>query len=1172
MNMRLKNYVTLVFLLNSLIILAHGGDRGVRFVENKGQWDSKILYRAAVPSGEMFFERTCLTFNLYDAETVKKAHLTGKNPYSSRPNMINFHAFKINFSGANFWAPTYGTEKTEEYYNYYIGKDQTRWKSNVGAYQTVTYKNIYDNVDLAVKGRGQTVKYEFIVAPGAMATNILLDFEGVTGLRMRNDNLIIETSVLSLQEQKPYAYQMIDGVETAVECRFVLNGKKVSYAFPNGYDLRYELVIDPNLVFCSYSGSLTDNWGYTATYDQFGNLYAGGITFDNGYPVTTGAFQQQFGLGSCDATISKYTANGTAFVYSTYLGGNGAEQPHSMIVNSNNELYVYGTTGSDNFPVTTGCYDPTFGGGTPVNFDSGFINFPNGSDVYIARFKLDGSDLLSATYYGGTGNDGLNTSAILKYNYADQSRGEIFIDSGNNIIIGSSTLSPDLPITTPCVQPTLGGGQDGMIAKFNNNLTNLQWATYLGGSQDDAVYSVFIDKNNTVFATGGTRSPNFPITNGTLHPVYLGGDADAFVTHITGNGQQLLQSTFYGSDQYDQAYFIQVDKAGNVYIVGQTEATGNALISNAPFNTPGGNQFITKMANNLSSLTWSTAFGQATGLPDIVPSAFLVDVCNKIYVSGWGGDLFGQNPNNAGTFNLPVSANAFQPNTDGRDYYLMIIDDAASQLVYGTFFGGPVSEEHVDGGTSRFDRQGVIYQSVCAGCGGLQDFPTTTGAVSQTNNSLNCNNGVFKFDFDFPLTIADFTFPLTGCAPFNTNFTNNSSGATSYVWNFGDSSPNSTDQNPAHTFNNPGTYSVTLIATNPANCNVSDTIVKQITITTSSSTTLNDTTVCPGQPVPIGIAPLADPNITYAWTPANVLDNPTVSNPIATVTQNTDFTMLVTYGGCVDTFFQTVNVSNALQLNAGPDKTICNGQSAGIGFVDNTGTFTYQWSPTTGLNNPTISNPIATPTETTTYILTGSNGAQGCEGHDTVTVFVTTTPPAADFEALFAPTCDALYMNLDNITQSTGPFYWNLGNGFIPATGDTTFLVQFNSSYTISLVAGTPPCSDTATYTINTVDFAGYMNMSNVNVFTPLNGDNLNNCFNPIIPPGFTGTPEEYPLAQCSKLIVYNRWGRKIYEGSGCWDGYNQGGSEVTEGVYYYIFEIAGIKSHGTVHVLKGGK
>ena len=146
----------------------------------------------------------------------------------------------------------------------------------------------------------------------------------------------------------------------------------------------------------------------------------------------------------------------------------------------------------------------------------------------------------------------------------------------------------------------------------------------------------------------------------------------------------------------------------------------------------------------------------------------------------------------------------------------------------------------MDGGTSRFDKKGIIYQSVCAGCGGSSDFPIepNPGAVSVTNNSLNCNNGVFKFNFDFPMVIADFNSSWVGCDT-NVSFQNLSisNSPITYQWNFGDATTSSLE-NPTHNYAQAGNYSVTLIATSSGACNVSDTITKQVYILANASDTI----------------------------------------------------------------------------------------------------------------------------------------------------------------------------------------------------------------------------------------------------------------------------------------------------------------------------------------------
>ena len=180
---------------------------------------------------------------------------------------------------------------------------------------------------------------------------------------------------------------------------------------------------------------------------------------------------------------------------------------------------------------------------------------------------------------------------------------------------------------------------------------------------------------------------------------------------------------------------MEIGSTNSVYLFGQTKTIGTNLVSNATYFESGASQFIAVFDKYLDSVLRSTVVGTGKGTPDISPTAFLVDVCDKIYIAGWGSNLGGP----LSTLNLPIDTNAFQQTTDGNDFYLMVIDDAMSSMMYATYFGGSQSNEHVDGGTSRFDKKGIIYQSVCAGCGGNSDFPIepNPGAVSLTNNSSN---------------------------------------------------------------------------------------------------------------------------------------------------------------------------------------------------------------------------------------------------------------------------------------------------------------------------------------------------------------------------------------------------------------------------------------------------
>ena len=208
-------------------------------------------------------------------------------------------------------------------------------------------------------------------------------------MKIIDGNLHIELSIGTVVEQKPVSFQQNGDLIRQIGVSFQQNGDLLSYDIET-FNHDQELIIDPELIFSTYSGSVSDNWGFTATYDDYGNLYSGSIVSGVYYPTTEGAFSDNFG-GVWDCAITKYSADGSQMIFSTYLGGSYSEMPHSMIVDSRGDLIVFGTTGSFNFPTTEGAYSRWFSGGTAVTYD-GTVTFPHGVDMYISRFSSDGTD------------------------------------------------------------------------------------------------------------------------------------------------------------------------------------------------------------------------------------------------------------------------------------------------------------------------------------------------------------------------------------------------------------------------------------------------------------------------------------------------------------------------------------------------------------------------------------------------------------------------------------------------------------------------------------------------------------------------------------------------------------------------------------------------------------
>lgn len=969
----------------------------LRFIENKGQWPDQVAYQAELDGAVIWCERDAIVFDLFDAKAMAAAH--GDARYEP-PRIMPRHAVRMRFMSATDATSCRAESPLPGYHNFFLGNDPARWKSGVKGYGSITIEGVAPGCDAVLRANRSGAKYDLVVAPGADPAAIRIAFEGAERVELRGAALVVHTSLGRLTERIPIAYQEINGEQRPVHCRYTLKDGVVSFK-PGAYDRNHALVIDPTLRFATYSGSFSNNFGYTATFDQRGFLYAGSTAFGNQFPVTMGAYQAAFaggtgqgGNGGTDIALTKYDTTGSFLVWSTYLGGNRDEMPHSLIVAPNDQLLVLGTTGSVNFPIAAGGHDNTFGGGQAITPAGLGLSYPTGADMVVARLSADGSALLGSTYLGGSSNDGLNTAAGLKFNYADEVRGEVLLDAQGSVWVVSCTQSTNAPTTTSAAQPSFAGGShDGYVARFDPLLTTLQYASFIGGSGADACYNGDIDAQGRLLVCGGTTSTDLPTSANALDGSFNGGAADAFAARFTPNGSAIDALTYWGSANYDQAYFIELDQEGDAFLFGQTSAPAGQLIQNAPYNVPSGGQFITKVTSDLSAVLLSSRVGSGDGTPDISPTAFLVDVCDKIYTSGWGSSNLGLG-GSLTTNGLPITADAHQSTTDGHDLYLAVFDINMQALTYATYYGGGISPEHVDGGTSRFDRRGRVYQSVCAGCQNNDDFPTTPGAWSATNNSSGCNNGVLKFDFDAPLVIAAFLAPDTVCAPLAVTFTNLSSGASAYQWSFGDGQF-STAATPTHTYAQPGTYTVTLTATDPNACNGQDVATRVVTIAPEGPMleVMADTLICG----PVGSITLTANSFGTAtqwqWSTNALFTNTLNASPLdstAVVAPAVGGTYHVRAGNgsaCRTSGQVMVTISNGAIALSG-ETEICANDTATLVLNGADAGASIAWSPPdeilSGQGTPLVT---VAPSEQSTYAVQVSS-ASGCTFSASITVDV----------------------------------------------------------------------------------------------------------------------------------------------------------------------------------------
>ncbi len=859
--------VTVLLVAATLQIAAQSGNSSFEFTENKGQWNKQVRFKGEVSAGAFYLQKNGFTVVQHNGDDLNsffhRHHEADENPGGiNRPDrgpnkgkpgtgqpapippVIRSHAYRVQFVGADENSIVVPDKQVQTNTSYFIGNDPSKWAANVPVYQAIVYKNIYPNIDVRYYSEYGRLKYDIIVHPGGDVSKIAMKYEGADKLSVKKNELIIKTSVGELKELYPYTYQfdMTNG-KKEVGCYYeLIDGNTIKFRVDN-YSKTSTLVIDPTLVFCSFTGSPANQYGYTATPGPDGSLYSGGIVFGAGFPTTPGAYQTGYvggddveGLGGIDMGIFKFTPDGRRS-YATYLGGNRNDYPHSLICDNQGNLVVMGKTYSTNWPGTLR------GSG-------------GGSDIAVAKLNANGTGLIGGLRIGGGGDDGVNISNQIESGgsqkstvrfYGDDSRSEVILDNAGNIYIAAQTQSTGtsnpFPASATSFQPGPGGNQDGVVIKINPTCTDMIWASFLGGSKDDGAFVLAINPaDNDIYVGGATTSDNFPPASkpGVYQGTYQGGVADGFVARISNDGTTLRNSTYLGTGSFDAVYGLKFDRNNIPYVMGVTE--GAWPVVNATYSVANSKQFVAKLQPNLSGFIYSTVFGNGSARPNISPVAFLVDRCENVYISGWGGWLEPTNRdpyNMDGIANMPLTPDAIKPTTDNRDFYFIVIKRDATQLLYGTYFGQTGGEgEHVDGGTSRYDSEGVIYQAICANCFGsaeypiTQSFPTTPGVWAERNGSPQCNLAAVKIAFNFagvgsgPKAYFNNLPDTVGCVPFTLNFRDTVRNAQSYEWDFDGDGVNdlvTPTYNATYTFNAVGAYRVRLIAVDPNSCNQRDT-------------------------------------------------------------------------------------------------------------------------------------------------------------------------------------------------------------------------------------------------------------------------------------------------------------------------------------------------------------
>jgi hypothetical protein len=446
------------------------------------------------------------------------------------------------------------------------------------------------------------------------------------------------------------------------------------------------------MAYSTYLGGSGGESPGSIAVDAAGNAYVTGETFSLDFP-TSNPLQPNPG-GNSDTTdvfVAKINPQGSALVYSTYLGGGGFDGGHGIAVDEDGNTYLTGHTNSTDFP-TKNPLQPGLAGDTTG--DPIFVPL----DLFITKLNADGSALVYSTFLGG----------------ADQDVGmDVAIDNERNIYVAGASSSSDFPTMNP-LQATQSGFGDIVAAKLKADGTALVYSTYLGGMDSEDLGGIAVDGAGCLHLAGSTFSTDFPTAN-PLKSTLDFGDRDAFITKISADGSAFIYSTYIGGADWDVASNITVDAFGATYVIGTTFSPDFPTINPLQPSLSGlTDAFVTKINQAGSALLYSTYLG---GTGEDVGDGIATDLRNNIYISG---------VTNSDDF---PTLDAAQPHPDGLDTAVNVfaakLKTDGSALIFSTCLGGKGSDG-ITGITSiDVDRRGAAY---VFGSTDSDDFPTTPGA------------------------------------------------------------------------------------------------------------------------------------------------------------------------------------------------------------------------------------------------------------------------------------------------------------------------------------------------------------------------------------------------------------------------------------------------------------
>ncbi len=650
------------------------------FLPNAGRVDSQVKYYATSPLLDLYFTNSGVVFDIKDPENQTALQNALQNDADRfQPPIRRGQALFLQFPGSRDNVKLIPGNETEARHNFFFGNDPSKWNSDQAGFQTLTYRNLWDGVDLVFTLAQGDLSYQIVGDPSAaqlvwegadriqstasgteLTTQYGTLFDNGTSIS-RPDQIANQNLVYATRGAGALLWSTLLGgsendngstLATTSNGDVIIAGGTYSMDFPGtpgAYSDEFFSNLDifvsrfsnegSNLVWSTFLGATSLDIVNTMYLDDSDNPIIGGRSYSSNFPTTAGAFDETYNGGTSDCFITKLNSDGSSLVFSTFIGGSDVESIFDLAPNALGQIVSVGYTASTDFPATAGAYQTSFAG-PPY-------------DMTVAVLSSDGSSLLSCSYVGGTDRDACRGIAI---------------DSNGDIFLSGFSFSTDFPTTPGSYQPVKSVTDDAALAKISGDLTTLYWGTYLGGSSGERALCIDLDLNENPVIAGYTGSSDFPTTAGVFQENYNGA-VDGFVAKFNNSDGSGEWVTFVGGSNVDQVFSLEVDASDNPV------PTGYTISSDFPVNSLGFDDshnggedvFVNRLSPDGTAVLWGTFLGDSGNERAL---EILLDANDNPIITG-----------STTSTSFPVSSWAYdQTHNGGTDAFLARFDTGDAHL------------------------------------------------------------------------------------------------------------------------------------------------------------------------------------------------------------------------------------------------------------------------------------------------------------------------------------------------------------------------------------------------------------------------------------------------------------------------------------------------------------